>query len=160
MSHHGLSDFPVRRVWSFQEHVQNLPSELSPSLLLLYGTVCQSTSLTQTLYCRSKNILKLIYTNAPTSRNPPAKRLWICVNIWRYINLDLIWFSVLCNDIGSCMWWALAANTVSETHSFIPVVTSRTTVTDMHRMLHWMKKAWLKLTWWCQLFPWPRTEYI
>ena len=45
-SRHGLSDFPVCRIWSFQERVQNLPSERSPSLILLYGTVRRSTSST------------------------------------------------------------------------------------------------------------------
>jgi len=33
--------------------------------------------------------------NFPSEFSPwidPGKRLWICVNIWRYINLDLIWF--------------------------------------------------------------------
>ena len=55
-SRHGLSDFLVRRAWSFQERAQNLPSERSPSLLQLYGTVCQPTLLTLTVYCLSKNI--------------------------------------------------------------------------------------------------------
>jgi len=36
-SHHGLSDLPARRVWSFRERAQNLPSERSPSLHQLYG---------------------------------------------------------------------------------------------------------------------------
>ena len=36
-----------------------------------------------------KKHLNLIYTNAPTSRNLPAKRLWICVNIRHHINLFL-----------------------------------------------------------------------
>ena len=99
-SRHGLSDLPARRVWSFQERAQNLPSKRSPSLLQLYGTVCRPTLSMLTVYCLSKNIYKLIYTNAPTTRNLSAKRLWICVNT-EHMALYKSWFDLICSSVWS-----------------------------------------------------------
>ena len=98
MSRHGLSDFPVRRFWSFQELVQNLPSERSPSLHQLYETslpvdVVDANSLLSFKTLRNSSIPTrlphVIYPQAPLN---------LCEHMALYKSwFDLIW-SDLCHE--------------------------------------------------------------